>query len=460
MATREQLLAVGPVDGRYAGRVAELAPTVSEFGLIKRRVAVSAGWLSMLGSGILSDRKPMHPMDREAVVRIADQFTLDDALEIKDIEKTTNHDVNAAVRWLKGRVQTFGGTAAQYAEMTHFGRTSEDINNLAYAMMVRDARDDVLLPNVDEIAQDLRTKAGEYADMPMLAHTHGQPAVTTTLGKEMAVFADRLAISRDNLASVAIYGKLNGATGNYSADHIAYPDVNWPVVAESFVKGLGFEFNPTTTQIEPHDWIVRFGNELALSNSIMIDLASDIWDYISRKYLKLEVVAGEDGSSAMPNKVNPIDDENAWSNFDGANDVLQGLSRKLPISRMQRDLSDSSTLRRLGSGFGHTVIGHKSLMKGLGKVTPNTDRLAADLDEEWGILAEPIQTLLRKHGVEGAYDLIKKEFRGMTVGEPDYLRAVAQLDVSAEVRMQLANLTPSKYTGYAEQLAQQASEHK
>jgi adenylosuccinate lyase len=458
MATREELLAVDPVDGRYAGRVKDLELITSEFGLIKRRVAVSAGWLSMLGSGILPDRKEIHPLERANLDSIAEQFTVDDAMEVKEIEKRTNHDVNAVVRWVKEKLKDRGGMLAQYAEMTHFGRTSEDINNLAYAMMVRDARDEVLLPNIDAITQDLSDKAGNHSDIPMLAHTHGQPAVPTTLGKEMAVFANRLAVSREHLASIAIFGKLNGATGNYSADNIAYPDVNWPEVAEAFVKKLGFEFNPVTTQIEPHDWIVRFGNELSLSNSIMTNLSMDMWDYISKKYLKLEVVASEDGSSAMPNKVNPIDFENAWSNFRGANDTFQGLARDLPVSRLQRDLSDSSTLRRLGNAFGHTVIAHKSLLKGLGKVDPNAEKMASDLNEEWGILAEPIQTLLRSHGVEGAYDLIKNEFRGMTVGEADYLRAVAKLDVSTEVRAQLANLTPANYTGLAANIAKQTSE--
>jgi adenylosuccinate lyase len=457
VATKEQLLAVGPIDGRYADKVKDLQPITSEFGLIKRRVEVTAGWLSMLGSGILPDRKSMHPMDRANVQAIAENFTIDDALEIKEIEKTTNHDVNAVVRWLKEKFRAVGGTAAVYAEMTHFARTSEDVNNLAYAMIIRDARDEVLIPGINMVEDDLRNKAGVYADISMLSHTHGQPAVPTTLGKEMAVFAERLRISTAALGNIAIYGKLNGASGNYNADMFAHPEVNWQGISEAFVRSLGFEFNPVTTQIEPHDWIVRFGNELALSNSIMTDLSEDMWLYIMKKYFKQRVVATEDGSSAMPQKVNPIDHENAESNFQGANDVLQGLARKLPISRLQRDLSDSSSLRRIGEAFGHTVIAHKSIKRGLGKVYPNEDAIKAELNEEWGILAEPLQTIMRQHGVEGAYDAIKEAVRGHTMTEADYLRVVARLNLPIDARVRLAELSPATYIGQAASLARQHS---
>jgi adenylosuccinate lyase len=457
VATKEQLLAVGPIDGRYADKVKDLQPITSEFGLIKRRVAVSAGWLSMLGSGVLPDRSPMVSEDRQFVEKIAERFTVEDAMEVKEIEQKTNHDVNAVVRWLKEKVAAKGGTAALYAEMTHFGRTSEDINNLAYAMMVRDARDEVIIPGINVVEADLRAKAGEYAEIPMLAHTHGQPAIPTTLGKEMAVFAERVRMSTTALGDIAIYGKLNGASGNYNADVFTYPDVNWPVVAEDFVNSLGFEFNPVTTQIEPHDWAVRFGNELALSNSIMTDLANDIWLYIMKKYFKQRVVATEDGSSAMPQKVNPIDHENAESNFHGANDILQGLARRLPISRLQRDLSDSSSLRRVGEAFGHTVIAQKSIKRGLGKVYPNEEAIKTDLNEEWGILAEPLQTVMRLYGIEGAYDAIKEAVRGQRMTEADYLRIVARLDLPPEARTKLVDLTPSTYIGNAANIAKQAS---
>jgi adenylosuccinate lyase len=457
MATEEQLLAVSPIDGRYADKVRDLQPIVSEFGLIKRRVEVSAGWLSVLGSGILPDRRPMTPEDRIAVERIAEQFTVDDALEIKDIERKTNHDVNAVVRWLKEKAVAKGGTAALYAEMTHFGRTSEDINNLAYSMMIRDARDSVLIPGISAVEADIREKAGDYAEIPMLAHTHGQPAVPTTLGKEMAVYAERLAISTESLGNIAIYGKLNGASGNYNADTFAYPDIDWQMVAENYVNSLGFKFNATTTQIEPHDWIARFSNELALSNSILTDLSQDMWLYIMKKYFKQRVVQGEDGSSAMPQKVNPIDHENAEANFHGASNILQGLARKLPVSRLQRDLSDSSSLRTIGEAFGHTVIAHKSIKRGLGKVYPNEEAINADLNTEWGVLAEPLQTEMRKNGVEGAYDVIKGAVRGQNMGEADYLRIVASLDLPIEARSKLAELTPATYIGQAVKLARQAT---
>jgi adenylosuccinate lyase len=460
MATKEQLLAVGPIDGRYADKVGPLQTITSEYGLIHRRVVVSAGWLSVLGSsggeGVIPDMPPLAPDARQKLTRLGEQFTVEDALAIKDIEDTTKHDVNAAVRWLK---LTLGNDPQfdAYKEFVHFGRTSEDVNNLAYAMVVRDARDSVLIPGMNAVEQDLRAKAGEYAEIPMLAHTHGQPAVPTTLGKEMAVFAERSKLSTAALGGIAIYGKLNGASGNYNADKFAYPEVDWEAVAEEFVRSLGFEFNPVTTQIEPHDWVVRFSNELSLSNSIMADLAQDMWLYIMKKYFKQRVIATEDGSSAMPQKVNPIDHENAESNFHGANDILQGLARRLPISRLQRDLSDSSSLRRIGEAFGHTVIAHKSIRRGLGKVYPNEEVISAELNEEWGILAEPLQTVMRQHGVEGAYDVVKEAVRGRGMTEADYLRIIAKQDLPKHARERLADLTPATYIGNAAIIAKRAA---
>jgi adenylosuccinate lyase len=457
VATREQLFAVGTLDGRDASQVENLRPIVSEFGLIKGRVAVHAGWLSILGSGTLPDREPLSDSAQKTLAGFADQFTAEDAMEIKKIEDRINHDSNAVVRWLKEKL----GSDARfddYTPLVHFGRTSEDPTNLAYAMMIRDARDEVLIPGINSIEQDLREKAGLYAEVPMLAHTHGQPAVPTTLGKEMAVFAKRLEASTRNLGSVTICGKFNGASGNFNADMIAYPDVNWPVIMEYFVNTLGFEFNGVTTQIEPHDWIVRFGNELTLSNSILTDLSRDMWAYISMKYLTQKVVKEDDGSSAMPQKVNPINFEKGESNCDSANNILQGLARKLPISRLQRDLSDSSSLRTIGNAFGHSVVAHREILKGLGKVYANELKMAEDLNEEWAILTEPVQTVMRKHGIAEAYDLMKEFARGKTVTRESYIELIEAIDgIAGEDHERLLNLTPENYLGDAANIAHRVS---
>ncbi|MGH7196080.1 MAG: adenylosuccinate lyase [Candidatus Saccharimonadales bacterium] len=318
-----------------------------------------------------------------------------DAEAVKQIEKTTNHDVKAVEIWLRGELSG-DEKFHNYLELVHFGCTSEDINNLAYAMMLRDSRDTVLRPGIDEITSDLHEKAYNYSNIPMLAHTHGQPATPTTLGKEMAVFAERLGKSSARLGAVAIMGKFSGATGSYNAVSVAYPEINWPKISKEFIESLGFEADVATTQIEPHDWQAVFASELALSNSIMIGLARDMWAYISKDYFKQQIITAEVGSSTMPHKVNPIDFENAEANFGVANALLGFLSTKLPISRLQRDLSDSSTQRAIGEAFGHTYVAQRSLLKGLGRVVANEEAMTADLDEAWPVLTEAMQTVMRR----------------------------------------------------------------
>jgi adenylosuccinate lyase len=452
MGIQEQLLAVTPIDGRYASRVEKLSPIVSEYGLIQRRVAVEAAWLDVLGNGTLPDMDPLSVGARDQLREIVTDFRVEDAIEVKDIEKTTNHDVKAVEVWLR---QELAGQPEleKYLEFIHFGCTSEDISNLAYAMMVRDAKKLVIEPGINNVLEDLGDKSLDFADLPMLAHTHGQPATPTTLGKEMAVFYERIGRSKDRLGSIAILGKFSGATGNYNAVTVAYPEVDWPAVSQQFVESLGFEFNPTTTQIEPHDWLVAFCNELGLNNQIMTDLSRDMWTYISMGYFKQQVKAGEVGSSTMPHKVNPIDFENAESNFGSANAILSNLAAKLPISRLQRDLSDSSTQRTIGEAFGHTVVAHSSLKRGLGKVNPDEQRIAEDLDSQWAILTEAVQTVMRRYGVEGAYDIIKNAARGQELAEADYQNLVSGLDIPEEAKVTLQNLKPSTYIGKASEIA-------
>lgn len=455
MGVQEQLLAVTPIDGRYANKVEPLSRIVSEFGLIQRRVAVETAWLEMLGSGILPDRQPLSDGSRFLLQNIAPKFSIDDALAVKKVEKETNHDVKAVEMWLR---QKLGGVPGfdSYLELIHFGCTSEDINNLAYAMMVRDITDNVLITNIEDVIEQLDTMSLEYADIAMLARTHGQPATPTTLGKETRVFENRLSRSLQRLGDVSILGKFNGATGNYNAVSFAYPEVDWQEVSRKFVKSLGFEFNAVTTQIEPHDWIVAFCNELGLSNQIMTDLARDMWAYISLGYFRQQMKQGEVGSSTMPHKVNPIDFENAESNFGTANALLSSLALRLPISRMQRDLSDSSTQRTLGEAFGHTTVGHSSLKRGLGKVVVDQEKIAGDLENQFAVLTEAIQTVMRRYGIQGAYDIIKNASRGQELGWGNYRNLISELEDSGlpeEAAEELRRLRPSTYIGRAADIA-------
>ena len=449
------LMAVSPLDGRYADRVEVLSPIVSEYGLMKYRVAVEVEWLRTLRSGVLPDIDPLSKQADEELARISLDFSEEDAGRIKEIESVTKHDVKAVEMWLREKLEDRPELQDQL-ELIHFGCTSEDINNLAYAMMFRDVRDDVLLPAFDDLGRDLETKAHDYADIALLARTHGQPATPTTVGKELAVFVKRLNGVVKNLGQSAINGKFNGATGNYSAVSFAYPDIDWETVSRAFVENLGFTFNDVTTQIESHDGIAEFSNELALANTILTDLARDMWLYISNGVFKQITVEGEVGSSTMPHKVNPIDHENAEANFGIANALLTHLAGKLPISRLQRDLSDSSSFRAFGEAFGHTVVAISSLNRGLKKVEPDLVAIEAELKDEWAILAEPLQTVMRKHNVANAYDVIKRLSRGKPFSGVTYKEIVKGLDIPVSDKKRLLDLTPLTYVGLAPKIARSA----
>jgi len=456
MGMEEQLTAVTPIDGRYADQMGALPEMVSEFALIRNRVAVETGWLATLASANLPEYDS--PGDRaiDLLDEIPRGFTVADAVAVKEIEATTRHDVKAVELWLKERLAN-NPVFGNYTELIHMGCTSEDINNLAYAMMMRDTRDKVVVPGLTAIQDDVTSKAHEYADIPMLARTHGQPATPTTLGKEMAVFSDRLARSVWRIGETAILGKFNGASGNYNAISFAYPEIDWMDISRRFVKHLGFTFNGVTTQIEPHDWMAELFDNVSLSNTVLIDLARDMWAYISNGTFKQQVVAGEVGSSTMPHKVNPINFENAEGNLGPANALFIHLAGKLPVSRLQRDLSDSTALRTVGEAFGHTHIAHRSILQGLRKVSPDKKRIAEELDDHWEVLTEAVQTLLRRHNVPGGYDALKDASRGETFGQVDYLRFVAGLELSRPERERLLALTPATYIGHAALIATRAT---
>jgi adenylosuccinate lyase len=447
------LTALSPLDGRYASKVDALRPIFSEYGLMHRRVQVEVAWLIALSDATGITELPPFPAAARATLRkIADDFSVDDAQRIKDIEATTNHDVKAVEYFIKERI---GDDPAlkQAQEFVHFACTSEDINNLAYALMLRDARAHVLLAELDKVAARLRELAHTYADLPMLARTHGQTASPTTLGKEMANVVARLERQRAGLAAISIPGKLNGAVGNFNAHAIAYPEIDWRTFSRRFVESLGLEWQPYTTQIEPHDGIAELCDAQRRIDTILIDLARDVWAYISLGYFKQKLKAGEVGSSTMPHKVNPIDFENAEGNFGVANALLEHFSRKLPISRWQRDLTDSTTLRALGEAFGHALIGFASLEKGLGKLEINADRIAADLDHSWEVLAEAIQTVMRRHGLPEPYEPLKALTRGKGITHETLQHFIGTLDLPDAARQRLLALTPATYTGLASELA-------
>ena len=451
----QTLLALSPLDGRYAGKVAALRPIFSEFGLIKARVRVELEWLLALADepGILE----LAALPDSAVARLralADNFDTSDAARVKEIERTTNHDVKAVEYFIKEKLKD-DASLATALEFVHFACTSEDINNLSYSLMLRQARDEVLLPALDSLSGTLRDMAHAHAALPMLSRTHGQTASPTTVGKELANVVARLQRQRRQLAAVEMPGKINGAVGNYNAHAIAYPDVDWPAFAQRFVQSLGLDFNAYTTQIEPHDGIAELCDVQRRINIIAIDLCRDIWGYISLGYFKQSVKAGEVGSSTMPHKVNPIDFENAEGNFGIGNSLLGHFSEKLPISRWQRDLTDSTVLRALGTAFGHSLIAFDSLARGLGKVSVNPERLAADLDAAWEVLAEPVQTVMRRHGLPNPYEQLKTLTRGHGIDQAALREFVASLDLPADAKARLAALTPGTYVGLAEALARE-----
>ena len=449
------IAALSPLDGRYAKSVEALRPVFSEYGLMRARVRVELSWLKALAAEPKIVEVP--PFDEAVLAEIDDViagFSLEDAAAVKAIEATTNHDVKAIEYWLKER---FAGVPAVSAvsEFIHFACTSEDINNLSHALMLREARDEVLLPKLAEVSDKLRSLAHELAAVPMMSRTHGQPATPTTLGKEVANVLYRLERQAKQLSAQEFLGKINGAVGNYNAHMVAYPDVDWEGHCRRFVEeDLGLTFNPYTIQIEPHDYMAEFFQAVSRINTILIDFNRDVWGYISLGYFKQKVEAGEVGSSTMPHKVNPIDFENSEGNLGMANAVLAFLSEKLPVSRWQRDLTDSTVLRNMGVGIGYAVLGLAAHLRGLNKLEANPAALAADLDATWELLAEPIQTVMRRYGVANPYEKLKDLTRGKGGITPEVLASfIRDLDIPDEAKQQLLDLTPASYVGKAENLA-------
>ncbi|MFO1431170.1 MAG: adenylosuccinate lyase [Candidatus Competibacteraceae bacterium] len=448
------LTAVSSVDGRYADKTAPLRPLFSEYGLIRQRVRVEVRWLQALaGHPAIIEVPPLSESADRVLNTIVTDFSLTDAHRVKDIERVTNHDVKALEYFLKEKIAGNPELEA-VREFVHFACTSEDINNLAYALMLQEARQQVLLPLLDRVLATLRHLAHDYADQPMLSHTHGQPATPTTLGKEMANVAYRLQRQREQLAAVAILGKINGAVGNYNAHRLAYPDVDWERLAGDFVtQALGLSWNPYTTQIEPHDYMAELFDALARANTIVLDFCRDIWGYIAIGYFRQKTVAGEIGSSTMPHKVNPIDFENAEGNLGLANALLTHLAGKLPLSRWQRDLTDSTVLRTVGTALAHSLIAWQSCLKGIGKLEVDSERLLADLNANWEVLAEAIQTVMRRYGNEAPYEQLKALTRGQRV-EAAVLRAfIAELPLPDAAKQRLLALTPERYLGNAAEQA-------
>ena len=448
-----QLLALSPLDGRYAGKVEALRPIFSEYGLIRARVKVEVEWLLALGRepGVV-ELPAFSTAATDRLRALADAFSPTDAARVKAIERTTNHDVKAVEYFIKERFAE-DAELRPALEFVHFACTSEDINNLSYALMLNEARQAVLLPTLDTLVTHLQGMAHANAGVSMLARTHGQTASPTTVGKEIANVVARLRRQRDVLAALPMPGKINGAVGNYNAHIASYPEIDWPAMSQAFVTSLGLDWQAYTTQIEPHDGIAELCDAQKRINTIAIDLCRDLWGYISLGYFKQAVKAGEVGSSTMPHKVNPIDFENAEGNLGVANALLEHFAAKLPISRWQRDLTDSTVLRTLGTGFGHTLVGLDALLRGLGKLSVNPERIAADLDASWEVLAEAVQTVMRRHGLPNPYEQLKALTRGHGINAQSMRDFIAALELPAEDRQRLMDMTPSSYTGAAEQLA-------
>ena len=445
-----ELTAISPVDGRYGGRLNNLKEIFSEFGLIKNRVKVEVFWLRMLANHPGFPEIPKLSSDAEShLIKLVDEFTLEMAQRVKEIERTTNHDVKAVEYLIKEHFADNEELMA-VSEFVHFACTSEDINNLSYALMLKDAREFAIIPEMDKLIAKMVEMSVEMADIPMMARTHGQPASPTSAGKEWANVAYRLQRQAKQLMKVQIMGKINGATGNYNAHLASYPDVNWYELSEQFVQSLGLLWNPYTTQIEPHDYIAEYFHAMSRFNTIVIDFDRDVWSYISVGFFKQKTVAGEIGSSAMPHKVNPIDFENSEGNLGIANAIFEHLAMKLPISRWQRDLTDSTVLRNLGVGVAHTMISLQATMKGLGKLEVNAEAMADDLDSNWEVLAEAIQTVMRRHGFEKPYEKLKDLTRGQRVNKKIMQNFVDGLDgLPDEAKQYLRELTPATYIGNA-----------
>mgnify|MGYP000992435543 FL=1 len=444
------LTAVSPVDGRYGSRTSALRPIFSEYGLIRNRVLVEVRWLQRLAAHAgVTEVAPFSDTANAALNELAENFQLEHAERVKEFERTTNHDVKAVEYLLKEQAQKLP-ELAKVTEFIHFACTSEDINNLSHALMLREGRDDVLLPLMRKLAESLRALSVEFADVPMLSRTHGQPASPTTLGKEFANVVYRLERQIAQTAAIPLLGKINGAVGNYNAHISAYPEIDWEANAKEFIEGdLGLTFNPYTTQIEPHDYIAELFDAVARFNTILIDFDRDVWGYISLGYFKQKTVAGEIGSSTMPHKVNPIDFENSEGNLGIANAIFQHLASKLPISRWQRDLTDSTVLRNLGVGMAHSVIAYEATLKGVGKLELNAAKIAEDLDNCWEVLAEPVQTVMRRYGIENPYEKLKDLTRGKGISAEALQTFIETLDLPEEAKVQLRALTPANYIGNA-----------
>jgi adenylosuccinate lyase len=443
------LTAISPVDGRYGSRTTELRDIFSEFGLIKFRVTVEVRWLQQMATIAGINEVPALSESANALLNsIVDNFSMADAERVKEIERTTNHDVKAVEYLLKEKVAGNAELAA-ISEFIHFACTSEDINNLSHGLMLTTARDQVLLPLMDQLLASIKALAVQYKTIPMMARTHGQPASPTTLGKEMANVYIRLQRQRNQVAAVEMLGKFNGAVGNYNAHLSAYPSLDWHQISEQFVTSLGLSWNPYTTQIEPHDYIAELFDAVARFNTILIDFDRDVWGYIALGHFKQRTIAGEIGSSTMPHKVNPIDFENSEGNLGVANAIFQHLASKLPISRWQRDLTDSTVLRNLGVGFGYTLIAYHATLKGISKLEVNEVNLLTELDQNWELLAEPVQTVMRRYGIEKPYEKLKELTRGKRISPEDLALFIDKLALPDAAKAELKQMRPDNYLGAA-----------
>ena len=455
-----RLTALSSVDGRYAGKTEALRPVCSEYGLIRRRLTVEVRWFQALAAHSGIPELPALSKESNAFLdRLLAEFDESAARRVKEIESVTNHDVKAIEYFLKEQFGDIPELAAN-SEFLHFACTSEDINNLAYALMMKDAYDEVLSGLINQIDQELAQMAIEYADCPMLSRTHGQTASPTTLGKEIGNVLYRLRRQARQMSEQEVLGKINGAVGNFNAHISAYPEIDWPSLAQEFVTSLGLKWNPYTTQIEPHDWMAEQFHALARYHTILIDLCRDIWSYVSIGYFSQKTIEGEIGSSTMPHKVNPIDFENAEGNLGVANALLEHLASKLPVSRWQRDLTDSTVLRVIGTAYGHSMVAMSSLLKGLSKLEVNSARLSEDLEASWEVLAEPIQTVMRRYGIENPYEQLKALTRGRQITAADLEAFITRLALPDEARDALLSLTPGLYTGNAESMAKKLDEHE
>ena len=449
-----ELTAISPIDGRYGSKTSDYREIFSEYGLIRYRVLVEIRWLQALAEHPqIKEVPPLSASAHDALDTIFNQFSLDDAQRVKTIERTTNHDVKAVEYFLKEKISANKELAAS-SEFIHFACTSEDINNLAYGLMLRAGREQILLKQMDEVINNFRKLAHAHAAQAMLSRTHGQPATPSTMGKEMANVVYRLLRQREQIAAVQILGKINGAVGNYNAHLAAYPDIDWPLFAKNFVESLGLAFNAYTIQIEPHDYVAELFDAIARFNTILIDTCRDIWGYISLGYFKQKTVAGEVGSSTMPHKVNPIDFENAEGNLGIANALFDHFAMKLPISRWQRDLTDSTVMRTLGVGFAHSSIAYQSALRGMNKLDINPAALQHDLDHNWEVLAEPIQTVMRRYGIEQPYEKLKELTRGKSVNQQTIQAFVNKLAIPQDAKDRLMAMTPDNYIGNACEQAQ------